>query len=196
MSRIEQASVSKYMVKKKEGHTLRDIFILKLRALYDIEQALIRELPKMIAAASDQDLKTAFRDHYDETRAQVQRLEYIFEELGEKPKRTKVEAIRGMAKDTKWVAENINGDEARDLVLIGSAGYVEHYEMAGYMTAIQWAHELELGEIAGILNDTLTEEISADIKLTNLGKRKLTERLLPLSAGEAELKNKPIQLYA
>ncbi len=50
-------------------------------------------------------------------------------------------------------------------MIIGSARYVEHYEMAGYLSAIAWADLLELDEVVDLLGETLNEEQMADDKL-------------------------------
>ncbi len=161
------------MAKKYE--TLQDLFVLKLQALYDIENELVKALPKMAKNATDQDLKEGFTMHLDETRTQVERLEQAFTLLEMKPTKTKVEAIRGLAKDAEWVMKNVHEDEARDAAMISAARYVEHYEMAGYLTAIQWAEELGYDEIRNLLEETLQEEMGADDKLADLAEEKIDE---------------------
>jgi ferritin-like metal-binding protein YciE len=52
-----------------------------------------------------------------------------------------------------------------DLGLIGAGTRVEHYEMAGYMTAINLANKMEEGDVARLLKQTLSEEEAADKKL-------------------------------
>ncbi len=161
------------MAKKYE--TLHDLFILKLQALYAIENELVKALPKMAKNATDEDLKEGFTMHLDETRTQVERLEQAFTLLEMKQTKTKVEAIRGLAKDAEWVIKNINEDRARDAALISAARYVEHYEMAGYLTAIQWAQELGYDEVRILLEETLQEEMGADEKLAGLAQEKIDD---------------------
>lgn len=155
--------------KKNVKMSLRDLLIQKINALYDIEQELVKTLPKLGKAATDQKLKEAFRDHLAETRTHVTRLEQIHKLLGEKPKKLKVEGIRGIAKDGAWVIKNTKNDNALDTALIRAAQYAEHYEMAGYMGAIAWANVLGESEIVSLLEDTLAEEQGADQKLMSLG---------------------------
>jgi ferritin-like metal-binding protein YciE len=50
------------------------------------EQQLIKALPKMAKAASSEQLKAAFEDHLGQTRQHAQRIETIFEQMGEKAK--------------------------------------------------------------------------------------------------------------
>jgi ferritin-like metal-binding protein YciE len=145
--------------------TLLDLFTLKVMALYDIETQLVKALPKMAKAASDEDLSASFSEHLEETKGHVVRLEEIFEVLDMKPKKSKVEAIAGLIADTEWCIKEDPSPELLDALLIASARYVEHYEMGGYLSAIAWAEELGLDDAAALLNETLEEEQASDEKL-------------------------------
>ena len=57
---------------------------------------------------------------------------------------------------------------ARDVALIASAQRVEHYEIAAYGTVRELAKQLDLSEVASILDDTLIEETAADERLTRI----------------------------
>ncbi len=159
-----------------QNKTLREMFLTKIQALYDIETELVEALPKMAEAASDSDLKTAFEEHLDETQGHVERLENIFDLLGEKPERLEVEAIRGLVRDGEWVIKNTEEGDARDAAIIGAARHVEHYEMAGYMTAQEWAEMLGDEGVSALLEETMEEEEAADEKLSELGTQ-IAERL-------------------
>ncbi len=148
---------------------LPELFVVKIQALYDVEQQLVKALPKMAKVATDQDLKEAFRDHLEETRFHVTRLENIFDLLGIKRKKLPAEAIRGLIADGEWCVKNIAKGEALDATLAGAARYVEHYEIASYLSAQAWAELLGEKEIASLLEDTLKEEVQSDEKLSELG---------------------------
>ncbi len=152
----------------KSNITLQDLFLMKIQALYDIEQEIIKALPKMAQKAGNMELKKGLEEHLEETREQAERLEQIFGILGERPKKLKVEAIRGIVEDTKWVMSNIKDPQALDASIIAAAQYVEHYEMAGYGTAKEWADMLGLNEARDLLEETLEEEKSADEKLNDV----------------------------
>ncbi len=149
---------------------LKDLLIQKLNALYDIEQELVKAIPKMAKAAMNQDLKEALRNHLAETRTHVERLSQAYKLIGVKAKKLKVEAIRGMIRDGEWVIKHVKPSEALDSNLVRAAQYVEHYEMAGYMGAISWATTLGEKKIATLLESTLKEEQSSDHKLGELGR--------------------------
>ena len=66
--------------------TLKELYVNELRDLYNAEGQLVKALPKMAKGASSDDLKEAFEKHLEQTKGDVERLEQVFEELGEKPK--------------------------------------------------------------------------------------------------------------
>ena len=67
---------------------LKTLYLHEIKDLYDAEHQITEALPKMAERASDDDLKKAFRNHLQETRGQIERLETVFEKLGQKPERT------------------------------------------------------------------------------------------------------------
>jgi ferritin-like metal-binding protein YciE len=157
--------------------TLHELFLTKLMALYDIEDQLVKALPKMVAQATNRDLKEAFASHLEETKMQIERLEECFSLLKEKPKKIKVEAIRGLVKDAQWVIKHVQKGPALDANLIAAAQYVEHYEIAGYGTAAAWADSMEHMEVADLLTATLHEEQAADEKLSALAESKINDEV-------------------
>jgi ferritin-like metal-binding protein YciE len=69
------------------------------------------------------------------------------------------------------------GDEGNETVLdlgiIGAGSRVEHYEMAGYLTAISLAEQIGEKEVVSLLKESLAEEQGAEEKL-----RKIATNLL------------------
>lgn len=141
--------------------------VIKLQALYDIEGQLEKALPKMEKAASDPALKEGFRTHLEETREHTRRLESAFDILGEKPKKLRSEGIRGIVEDGAWVMKADAPEPVKDAMLASAARYAEHYEMAGYMSAIELAKLLGLSDLEETLAETLAEEEMADRKLVD-----------------------------
>jgi ferritin-like metal-binding protein YciE len=168
MARAKNNKSSGKAKKGKSFDSLHQLFILKLQSLYDVEQELVKVLPKLAKNASNEELSAAFEEHLKETEGQVKRLEKAFKLLGEKPKKEKVEGIRGIAEDGTWILKNVKDDAARDAALIAAAQYAEHYEIAGYGTAAEWARIMEHDEVQALLEETLGEEEAANEKLNAL----------------------------
>jgi ferritin-like metal-binding protein YciE len=148
--------------------TLKDLYLDELKDTYDAEQQLLKALPKMAKEASNEELRAAFEQHLDQTQTQVERLEQIFEELGEKPKGKKCEAMKGLLEEAKSMMEEAEDEDVRDAAMIGSAQKVEHYEIAAYGTLRTYAELLGHDEQAELLQETLDEEKETDENLTEL----------------------------
>lgn len=130
------------------------------------EKQLLKALPKMAKTASNDELRSAFTDHADETRLQIERLEQVFASMDLPVKAKKCPAIDGILEEGKEIMEEYSDDAALDAGLIASAQKAEHYEIASYGSMCAWAEQLGLEEAVGLLNETLEEEKATDEKLT------------------------------
>lgn len=148
---------------------LQAFFLDELKDIYWAEKHIAKTLPKMKKAATTQKLKDAFEEHLEQTKNQVQRLEDVFELLGEKAKGKKCEAIEGITKEGEGIIEDTDaGTATRDVGLILAAQKVEHYEISTYGGLAQLARTLGYEEVAGLLNTTLEEEKQTDLLLTDI----------------------------
>ncbi len=143
-------------------NSLQELLVEELKDLYDAEHQLIKALPKMAAAATSQQLKTAFTSHLAETEGHIQRLEQVFTAMGEKAARKTCKAMKGLVEEGSEAIEEDMDPEVKDAALIASAQRVEHYEMAGYGTLRTFAYVLGYAEVAPLLQATLDEEEEAD----------------------------------
>src|SRR5215469_13407557 len=149
-------------------NSLQELYVEQLRDLYDAEQQIIKAMPQMIKAATSDELKQALTEHLHVTKEQANRLETIFNNLGEKAKGEKCKGMQGVISEGNDTVEEIDHDDLRDAAIIASAQRVEHYEIAGYGTARTFATLLEEDEASDLLQRTLDEEKEADEKLTEI----------------------------
>ena len=147
---------------------LRELLVHELKDLYSPETQLLKALPKMAKAASDEDLVAAFEEHLEQTQGQVERLDKIFEILNAKPRGKTCEAMKGLITEGQEVIGEDATDEVKDAALIAAAQKVEHYEIAGYGTVRTFANLLGESEVAELLQETLDEEGETDKKLTEI----------------------------
>ena len=148
---------------------LKELFLDEIKDIYWAEKQLTKVLPKMQQAASSSDLADAIGDHLEETRTHVDRLEQIFDMLGEKPQAKKCDAMEGITKEGERIVEDTEeGTSTRDAGVIMASQKVEHYEMATYGSLKQIATVLQLPEVADLLSQTLEEERAADEKLSQI----------------------------
>jgi ferritin-like metal-binding protein YciE len=156
--------------------TLHDAFLDELRDLYNAEKQLTRALPKMAKAATSAALVDAFESHLQETLGQIERLEQVFESLGETARGKQCDGIAGIIEEGKDIMSEDFDEATMDASLIAAGQRAEHYEMAAYGTVLAWAKAMGHREAAKLLQQTLDEEKAADEKLSSLAESGINER--------------------
>lgn len=151
------------------NESLKELYIDELRDIYNAENQLVKALPKLAKAATSEELSSAFEEHLEQTKGHVQRLEQIFQSLGESPKGKKCAGMEGLVKEGSEMVDEYE-DEVLDAALISAAQRVEHYEIAAYGTVAAFAELLGESEQQSLLIETLEEEKETDEKLTELSK--------------------------
>jgi ferritin-like metal-binding protein YciE len=155
--------------------SLDDLFLHGLQDIYYVENQIVKNLPKMIDAASDAELKRGLKNHLVETEIQVQRLEQVFELVGENPKGTRCPGIDGILSEGDELLGNVEGRSTTNAAVVASAQAVEHYEISRYGTLIAWATELGKEEVVPLLQGNLREEKAADKKLTSIAEGRVNK---------------------
>lgn len=148
--------------------SLRELLCSELKDIYSAETQILKALPKMAKKASNEELKAGFKEHLEQTQAQVERLDKIGEKLGISLKGKKCKAMEGLLAEGKEIMSEDAEVAVMDAALICAAQKVEHYEIASYGCVRTWAQQLEETEIADLLQETLDEETETDKKLTEL----------------------------
>jgi ferritin-like metal-binding protein YciE len=156
-----------------DKEVLKDLLEDEIKDLYSAEKQLTKAIPKMANGSNDPTLQNAFKGHLKETEAQVTRLEQIAKILEITPTGKKCVGMEGCIKEGAEALSE-NGDETvLDLGIIGAGSRVEHYEMAGYLTAISLAEQIGEKQVVSLLKTSLAEEQNAENKL-----RKIATNLL------------------
>jgi ferritin-like metal-binding protein YciE len=149
--------------------TVQDLLADEIKDLYSAEKQLTKAIPKMAKGSNDASLKAAFSGHLKETEGQVERLDKVAKLLGISPTGKKCVGMEGCIKEGAEALEEDGDEKVLDLGLIGAGGRVEHYEMAGYMTAISLAQRIGKSDVVALLKASLAEEEAADQKLRSIG---------------------------
>ena len=150
--------------------TLKDLFLDSLADIYYAEQQLVRALPKMAKAATDDQLQEAFESHLQETEGHVTKVESVFAEFDQKARSKKCPAIVGLVEEADKMASENKHSPTIDAALIAAAQKVEHYEIATYGSLKEWAGILGEDVAADILEEILEQEKAADATLTELAR--------------------------
>ena len=148
--------------------TLQDLFEDELKDIYSAEKQLLKALPKMAKACSNEDLRAGFEAHLEQTKTHIERIEQAFEMLEKTARAKKCKAMEGLIEEGSELMEEDADPDVMDAALIAAAQKVEHYEIATYGTLVTWAKQLGHDEIASLLHETLEEEKETDLKLTEL----------------------------
>ena len=170
-----------FLVKEME-HTMviktpNDLFVRLLSEINSAEKQITRALPKLARAADDSNLADAFKEHLEETRGQVERIEQAADTIPDiRVKRIKSYAMESLLEEGQELIEAGEKGPLLDAALIGAAQKVEHFEIAAYGTLCSLAEQLGYTEARDILAETLKEEKSADDKLTKLAKKDVNKK--------------------
>jgi ferritin-like metal-binding protein YciE len=132
--------------------------------------SLVKALPKMAKAVNNPELQAGIEQHLAETQAQVERLEQVFESIGENARAKTCKAMQGLIEEGSEILEADMDAEVRDAAIIAAAQKVEHYEIATYGTLATWAKLLGNEQALDLLLQSLEEEKATDEKLTELAK--------------------------
>ncbi len=165
--------------------TLHELLKHELKDLYSAETQLIEALPKMVDAATNGNLRNALDKHLEVTKTQKERLDKIQQLLGEEKAAPEkkgffanlfrsnegeehCKAMEGLIKEGNSLLGEDMAPEVTDAAIIAAAQKIEHYEISSYGTARAYALQLNLNDVAKLLETTLNEEYDADISLTEL----------------------------
>ncbi len=123
------------------------------------ERRFLTATKKMVRETNDPEIKQRIEQHVQETEAQIERLEKAFGAIGEKAKAEKCEASIGLREEhSSFKSEEKPSAAILEAFDLGSGLRVEHYEIAGYRSAIAIAKVLGENDCASILQQSLREE--------------------------------------
>lgn len=156
------------MTKETEIFDLYDLMLEQLRDLYNGEQQQLEVLPSFDKKAYSFELREIIEWHEVETKRQLVRLDSVFNLLREDPKGEECDGIKGLIKEALKLHDRCKNPEVCDAALITAVQHINHYEIAGYGTAIAYAKALDRHDVAELLLKSLTEERQADYGLSDL----------------------------
>jgi ferritin-like metal-binding protein YciE len=151
-----------------DKETLKDLLEDEIKDLYSAEKQLTKAIPKMAKGSHDPALSAAFIKHLKETEDQIARLEEVSTMLEMKPTGKKCEGMEGVIKEGAEALEQKGNETVLDLGIIGAGSRVEHYEMAGYLTAISLAERMGESNVVALLKKSLAEEQAAEQTLRKI----------------------------
>jgi ferritin-like metal-binding protein YciE len=143
-----------------EMTALRDLLLHELGDLLYAERRFVTATKTMARECLDATIRARVEKHVTETENQVERLKAAFEAIGEKAKGEKCEAAIGLREEhDSFKSEEKPSRNIMAAFDLGSGLRIEHYEIAGYESAIALATALGERECARILGQNLAEEV-------------------------------------
>ncbi len=133
-----------------------------------MEQKITKALPTMIEKSTDAELATAFRNHLEETKGHVSKVERLLRSASGEDETSACKAISALITEEEDNIKDAGVTSIRDIVLIASAQQVEHHEIAVYGTLRTWAELLGEIDAVAVLEGILEEEKKADKLLSNI----------------------------
>ena len=141
---------------------LRTLYITNLKKALDMEQKITKALPTMIEKSTDTRLATAFRDHLEQTKGHVSKVERLLNAAAGEADTSTCKAISALITEAENSIKDAGDDSIRDITLIAAAQQVEHHEIAVYGTLRSWAELLGEDHAADTLESILDQEKKAD----------------------------------
>ena len=160
----------------------KSLYTLQLRYLLSAENQAVDGFDTMISSAQDEQLKAAFQSHQQETRVQANRLQQMLSDLQGDTDDKKCAVTAALIASAANIIKESEEGPVRDAGLLASAQKVEHFEIASYGAARDWAKQLGYTEHAALLDKTLEEEKHANNLLNTVAQRTNQEALSPVNA--------------
>jgi ferritin-like metal-binding protein YciE len=137
----------------------KELLVHELADLLYAERRFLTGTKALARETNDPSVKQRIEQHVEETEKQIARLEQAFASIGEKAKGEKCEAAVGLREEhDSFKSEEKPTKTLLEAFDLGSGLRVEHYEIAGYRSAIAVANALGHTECAEILKQSLAEE--------------------------------------
>ncbi len=160
----------------------KSLYTLQLRYLLSAENQAVKGMQSMIDAAEDEQAKGAFQSHMQETEVQAERLTRLIADLNGDVDDKKCAVTAALIASAANIISESEAGPVRDAGLVASGQKIEHFEIASYGAARDWANLLGYREHAALLEKTLEEEKHANQLLNTIAQRANQEASVAVTA--------------
>jgi ferritin-like metal-binding protein YciE len=150
--------------------SMEEFLVQGVQKLYYTEQQLVDALETLAEQTENDAAREAFSEHREETQQQVDRLERVFEAIGEEPETMTDAVVDTLVEEHEQFAGENDG-EVLDRYNVSVGQKTEHYEIAAYGNLTSLAGELGYEDAADLLEESLREEEDALDELSQVGER-------------------------
>lgn len=176
--------------------SMKDLLKHELGDLLYAEQLILKMLGTLTKEVKNPEVLNRVQEHIGETEEQIERLRRAFEAVGEKAKAEKCEAAVGLkAEHDTFKKEESPSKLLLEAFDLGNSLRVEHYEIAGYRSAIAVATAMGEREVAALLGESLREEeaMATFIERNSVKMLKALGTGMDLATGAAEVQFTPAE---
>lgn len=152
---------------------LRGLFVHGLKDIYYAEKKSKKTLSTMAQKATDADLTSYLQEHAQRSDTHIERLDRVFEIIGEKAEGVECKAMDGILAECEHLMQDVSDPETMDAAIVFCEQAIEHYEITRYGSLATFAERLGFSEAADLLGETLGEEEETDKRLSVLAERSL-----------------------
>ena len=147
----------------------KDLFVHELTDMLDAEQRLVEALGELAEDHSEEpQLQKGFKSHQVQTEKQVQRIQQVFEQLGEEPEQSECKGMKGLLEERETFKEEDPSEDILAIFDVGAAIKVESYEIDAYNSLIRLAEQLDINKAVKLLSQNLKEEEQTRTKLEGM----------------------------
>ena len=111
-------------------NTFNNFFVSELQRLYGQEKKLTRVLARFGEAAKAPDLKSSFARELREAETHINRLEEVFQAVGQKPAARSCPRVDGMFEECDRVADLAAEPAVHDVALLAAGQHLEQRRLA------------------------------------------------------------------
>jgi len=176
----------------------KELFVHELTDMLDAEQKLVTALGELAEDHGDEpQLQKGFQAHQAQTEKQVERLQQIFEQIGEESEETECKGMKGLLEErNSFKEEEEPAEDILSIFDVGAAIKVESYEICAYNSLIEMAKQLNLTKAIRLLNQNLKEEQQTKTKLEAISRKLKPDNLGMEEEGEEMEEERPARRSA
>lgn len=138
---------------------LQQLFSHELRDMYTGEQEVANALQQLSEWGTNQQLHEIFTTHKEETQRQIERLEQVFDAVGESPEAKGGQGLAGIIEEHQSFVDTEPAEQVHTTFDSDAGKKVERYEITAYEGLIKMAKALGVeNEQVQLLQENLTEE--------------------------------------
>ncbi|HVK58762.1 MAG TPA: DUF892 family protein [Candidatus Kapabacteria bacterium] len=127
---------------------LEKVFWDEMGELLHVEELLLKSLPKMKEAASDEALKVSLEDYRENVQDCAKRVRDVFQLYEVPPREKKCDAMMGLLTRGQQLMQRSGPGAALDAALVSQMRKIISYKVAAYDGVADWARKLHAKEVA------------------------------------------------